>query len=41
MWSIFKIKRSNCVFLAAIILVNQNGIFGDEQYEYDTVGIPF
>jgi sporulation protein YlmC with PRC-barrel domain len=28
-------------FLAATILVNQNQIFNDDLYEYDTVGIPF
>ncbi|MFS4417823.1 serine hydrolase [Maribacter sp. 2307ULW6-5] len=27
--------------LTATILVNANGIFNDNQYEYDTVGIPF
>ena len=27
--------------VAATILVNQNQIFNDDLYEYDTVGIPF
>lgn len=27
--------------LSATILVNKNGIFNDDTYEYDTVGIPF
>ena len=27
--------------LTATILVNGNGIFNDNQYEYDEVGIPF
>ncbi|WP_255444073.1 class A beta-lactamase-related serine hydrolase [Robiginitalea sp. SC105] len=27
--------------LAATLLVNENGIFNDDQYEYDEVGIPF
>ncbi|WP_299767713.1 serine hydrolase [uncultured Dokdonia sp.] len=27
--------------LSATILVNENGIFNDDTYEYDTVGIPF
>ena len=27
--------------LTATILVNKNGIFNDDNYEYDTVGIPF
>ena len=28
-------------FLSATILVNQNGIFNDNQYEFDEIGIPF
>ena len=28
-------------FLSATILVNENGIFNDNQYEYDEIGIPF
>jgi hypothetical protein len=28
-------------FLSASILVNKNGIFNDNQYEYDEIGIPF
>lgn len=28
-------------FLSASILVNKNGIFNDNQYEYDAIGIPF
>jgi len=28
-------------FLAATVLVNQNKIFNDNQYEYDALGIPF
>ncbi len=28
-------------FVSATILVNQNGIFNDNNYEYDSVGIPF
>jgi len=28
-------------FLAATLLVNQNQIFNDDTYEYDTLGIPF
>ena len=28
-------------YLAATILVNENKIFNDDQYEFDTVGIPF
>ena len=27
--------------LSATILVNKNGVFNDDTYEYDTVGIPF
>ncbi|TNF75022.1 MAG: hypothetical protein EP302_02375, partial [Bacteroidetes bacterium] len=27
--------------LTATILVNGNGIFNDDQYEYDETGIPF
>jgi len=27
--------------LSATILVNKNGIFNDDTYEYDTLGIPF
>ena len=27
--------------LTATILVNKDGIFNDDQYEYDEVGIPF
>ena len=27
--------------LTATILVNENGIFNDNEYEYDEVGIPF
>lgn len=27
--------------LAATLLVNENGVFNDDQYEYDTVGVPF
>lgn len=27
--------------LSATILVNENGIFNDDMYEYDTIGIPF
>jgi hypothetical protein len=28
-------------FLTATILVNKDGVFNDDVYEYDTVGIPF
>lgn len=28
-------------FLCATLLVNENGVFNDDQYEYDEVGIPF
>ena len=28
-------------FLTATILVNENGIFNDDQYEYESIGIPF
>mgnify|MGYP001225191620 CR=1 FL=1 len=28
-------------FLAATIQVNENGIFNDDKYEYETVGLPF
>lgn len=28
-------------FLTATILVNGNGIFNDDQYEYDEIGVPF
>ena len=28
-------------FITAVIHVNENGIFNDDQYEYDDVGIPF
>lgn len=28
-------------FLAAVIHVNANGIYNDDQYEYDTIGLPF
>ena len=27
--------------LTATVLVNENGIFNDEKYEYDEVGLPF
>ncbi|NNF19140.1 MAG: hypothetical protein HKN61_05140, partial [Flavobacteriaceae bacterium] len=27
--------------LTATILVNENGIFNDDQYEYEEIGIPF
>ena len=35
--------RNNGVefMLTASLLVNENGIFNDDQYEFDTVGIPF
>ncbi|MGB0788129.1 MAG: serine hydrolase [Marinirhabdus sp.] len=28
-------------FLSATVLVNKNGIFNDDTYEYETIGIPF
>jgi hypothetical protein len=28
-------------FLSATVLVNKNGIFNDDNYEYETIGIPF
>ena len=28
-------------FLAATLLVNENGVFNDDTYEYDTIGLPF
>ncbi len=28
-------------FLSATILVNENGIFNDDNYEYETIGVPF
>lgn len=28
-------------FLSAIIHVNENGIYNDDQYEYDQIGVPF
>ena len=28
-------------FLSATILVNQNGVFNDDIYEYEDIGIPF
>ena len=28
-------------FLSATILTNKNGIFNDDQYEYDQLGVPF
>lgn len=28
-------------FITAVIHVNENGIFNDDQYEYDEIGIPF
>ena len=35
-------KKENIQFLlSATILVNENGIFNDDTYEYDTIGIPF
>jgi hypothetical protein len=27
--------------LSATILVNANGVFNDDQYEYEPIGIPF
>jgi hypothetical protein len=27
--------------ITATILVNEDGIYNDDQYEYETVGIPF
>lgn len=37
------VDESNGVefFLTATILVNQNGIFNDDVYEYESIGIPF
>jgi hypothetical protein len=29
------------LLLTATILVNENGIFNDDQYEYQTIGLPF
>jgi hypothetical protein len=35
-------KKSGVEFiLTATILVNENGIFNDDQYEYDEIGLPF
>lgn len=34
-------KTGREYIISATILVNQNGIFNDNNYEYDTVGIPF
>ncbi|MFS4456302.1 serine hydrolase [Maribacter sp. 2304DJ31-5] len=34
-------KNNVDFFLTATILVNKNGIFNDNLYEYDTVGMPF
>lgn len=37
-----KDTQNNIEFiLSATIHVNQNGIFNDDNYEYDTIGIPF
>ena len=37
------VDRDNDVefFLTATILVNENGIFNDDHYEYESIGIPF
>jgi hypothetical protein len=34
-------KNNLSYFVTATILVNQNGIFNDNNYEYDSIGIPF
>lgn len=39
-WIYNKTTKEN-FFLTSTILVNQNQIFNDNQYEYETIGIPF
>ncbi len=39
-WIYNKVTKEN-FFLTSTILVNQNQIFNDNQYEYETIGIPF
>ena len=34
-------KEDIAFLLSATILVNKNGIFNDDTYEYDEIGIPF
>ena len=34
-------KNKLSYFITATILVNKNGVFNDNKYEYDSVGIPF
>ncbi len=34
-------ESSVAFFLSATLLVNENGVFNDDTYEYDEVGIPF
>ncbi|WP_105001169.1 hypothetical protein [Aureicoccus marinus] len=34
-------KEGVAFLLHATILVNKDGVFNDDQYEYDEIGIPF
>ena len=34
-------KKNKEYIITATIYVNKNGIFNDDMYEYDTVGLPF
>lgn len=34
-------KNNICFFLTATLIVNENQIFNDDQYEYESIGIPF
>lgn len=38
---IYNERTKKDYFITAMIHVNENGIFNDDQYEYDDVGIPF
>jgi hypothetical protein len=38
---IYNQKTEKDYILTAVIQVNENGIFNDDQYEYDEIGIPF
>lgn len=34
-------QKGVAFFLSATLLVNENGVFNDNEYEYETIGIPF
>lgn len=38
---IFNETTNKDYFITAVVHVNENGIFNDDQYEYDDIGIPF